>query len=519
MSDLNMKYYLAIDVGTTNWKAAIFNCEGVLCGIRRTPALTHVDEAGNSYYNPQELWESLQRLCREVSGDTRCRISGVSVTSIAEAVVPIDREGNTIGNIITWYDTRSMEQARWLSDLYTPERIYEITGLDVNPIFSLPKILWVREHEPEKFERACKWLQMADFVIYCLTGEVITDYTLASRTLAFHVEENRWSDEILNGVGLCSDIFPDICESGTVIGSIGAEISKLTGITKGAKVVVGGNDHPCASIAAGAIHGDKILDSSGTAESYIYISRKGAVPRMKFEGQRTCRYLQRDRFALWGGIICSGRSFDWAYETLTSSRCFDIRQENYSLPQILNQLENEKGMESGIIFYPHLRGAGAPYWNPRISGSFMGLRDTHTAKNMMRAVLEGLSMQARMIIEMEQKLAGVDVTSVCVVGGSSNNFQWQTIKANVTKKCIELCHEPEATALGAAMLAAIGDGVYKNIEEVSDAISSHNEIIYPDDAMVKRYEPLYELYKDGYKQIEHFNEQIYYAMRGDICHR
>lgn len=514
-----MKYYLAIDVGTTNWKVTVFDEAGRLSGIRRTPTQTHTDEAGNSYYNPQELWEALQRLCREVTGETGCRISGVSVTSIAEAVVPIDRDGKVLGNIITWYDTRSMEQARQISDLFTPERIYGITGLDVNPIFSLPKILWVREHEPDKFERAYKWLQMADYILYCLTGELVTDYTLASRTMAFDVVENRWSDEILNQVGLCPDIFPDVYESGTVIGRIGTEVSRLTGITNGAKVVVGGNDHPCASIAAGVIHGDKILDSSGTAESYIYISQKGALPKMQFEGQRTCRYLQRDRFALWGGIICSGRSFDWAYETFTSSRCFDIRQESYSMSQILNQLDGEKGMESGIIFYPHMRGAGAPYWNPRISGSFLGLRDIHTAKNMMRAVLEGLSMQARMIVEMEQKLAGVDVKSLCVVGGSSNNIQWQTIKASVTKKCVELCHEAEATALGAAMLAAIGDGVYKSIEEVSDVISTRNEVIYPDDDMVKRYEPLYQLYKEGYNHIEHFDEQIYHMVREGRCHR
>lgn len=504
-----MKYYLAIDIGTTNWKAAIFDEKGTLCGIERTSTITHTDSQGNRYYNPTEMWQSIQGLTKKVTAKTQRTISGVSVTSIAEAVVPIDKDGNTIGDIITWFDTRSIKQAMWLKDKFTAQKLYSITGLDVNPIFSLPKILWVRENQPDIYQKAYKWLQMTDYILFCLTGEYVTDYTLASRTLAFDVVNNEWSREILDCVNVPVDVFPNVCESGTVIGTINAKISDITGITVGAKVAVGGNDHPCASIAAGAINGDKILDSSGTAESYIYISRKNAVPQMTFKGQRTCRYLQKDRYALWGGIISSGRSFDWAYEMFTSSECFGIKQDKYTYEQVLEQISDVKGIESGLIFYPHLRGAGAPHWNPKISGSFIGLRDTHTAKNMLRSVIEGLCMQGRMIAEMEQNLAGVNVNSLCVVGGSSKNKQWQTIKASVINKDIELCHESEATALGAAMLAAIGDGEYKNIEQASEVIAQKNEVIHPDEKMVKKYDVLYNMYCEGYERLKEFNEHIY----------
>lgn len=508
-----MKYYLAIDVGTTNWKAAVYDQNGRMIGIERTPTQTHVDDEGNSYYNPSEMWDSVCKLCRDVVARTKVEISAVSATSIAEAVVAVDKDGKSVGNIITWFDTRSMKQAEYLKEKFGKEKLYSITGLDVNPIFSLPKILWVRENQPDIYQKAYKWLQMSDYMIFCLSGEFVTDYTLASRTLAFDIINNRWSHEILDAVNVPADVFPDVHESSEIVGTISERISKITGITQGAKVAVGGNDHPCASIAAGVMSGEKILDSSGTAESYIYISKKNAVPQMTFKGQRTCRYLEKDRYALWGGIISSGRSFDWAYKTFTSSECFGIHQDDYSYDAILEKLTDEKGIESGLIFYPHLRGAGAPYWNPKISGSFLGIRDNHTSKSMLKSVIEGLCMQSKMIVDMEQTLSGADVKSLCVVGGSAHNILWQTIKANIVNKDIELCFEAEATSLGAAMLAAIGDGTYMSIEEVSGMLAKNNTVIHPDEKNVRKYIPLYDLYREGYDRLSEFNEKIYNTVR------
>lgn len=504
-----MKYYLAIDIGTTNWKAAIYNQVGKLIDIERTPTQTHTDENGYSFYKPDDMWNAVCTLCRQVKTKAGVEISGVSVTSVAEAVIPIDKNGSPAGNIITWFDTRSMKQAEELKKRFGAQKLYAITGLDVNPIFSLLKIMWVRENQPDIYENAYKWLQISDYILFCLSGEFVTDYTLASRTMAFDVKRNEWSKEILDTVNVSVSVFPTVCESGTVIGAISETLSNMTGITKGAKIVVGGNDHPCASIATGVISGNKILDSSGTAESFIYVSKKNAIPDMTYQGQRTCRYLQKDRYALWGGIISSGRSFDWGYETFTSSKAFGISQDLYSYGEILPQLSDVKGIESGLIFYPHLRGAGAPYWNPKISGAFLGIRDYHTSKNMLKAVIEGLSMQAKMIIDMEEKISQTTVDSLCVVGGGSNNRIWQTIKASIIQKKLELCFEPEATSMGAAMLAAIGDGIYKDIEEISEFLAQKNEIIEPEEKLVKKYAPFYEIYAEGYEQLQNFNEKLY----------
>lgn len=507
--DTSKKYYLAIDVGTTNWKVSIYDETGTQRDIERHPTISHTDENGYGYYDPNEIWDHFKVLIKTVISRTPCTISAVSIASIAEAVVPIDKDGNILDHIITWYDTRSIHEAEYMKEKLGVERLFSITGLDVNPIFSLPKILWMRAHKPRVFEAAHKWLQMSDFIIFKLTGEMVTDYTLACRTLAFDVAENSWSDEILSSLDLTKDIFPTICESGTVVGPIQVPLCKELGISNSPKVVVGGHDHPVASIVSGAIKENKVLDSSGTAEAFLYISDKGEKPRMRFSGQRTCRYLEKDRYVLWGGIIASGRSFDWAYDLFTSSKAFGLKQEQYTYETILSQLEAVKGIENGLIYYPHLRGAGAPYWNPKISGSFLGVRDFMDNRCFMRAVIEGLCMQSRMIIEMQEQLADRAITNICVVGGSSNNRFWQQMKANITQRNVELCFEPEAVSLGAAMLAAIGDGTYRDIEEASDIVTVNNQILTPDEKLAGHYDRYYELYQEGYQRLEEFNVKIF----------
>jgi sugar (pentulose or hexulose) kinase len=507
--------YLAIDIGTTNWKVAIYNGEGKSLAIVKTPTKTHSDNMGKSWYNPTELWSCICDLIKDVTSKCPVEISAISATSFSEAVVGIDKSGNAVGDIIAWFDTRSMKQAQQLKDRFTEKTLYSITGLDVNPIFSLPKIMWIRENEKSNYDKTIKYLQMADFIIYRLSGVFATDYTLASRTLALDVKNNCYSDTILDKVNVDKSLFPSIFESGTVISTISDRVSKETGLSKNIKVVVGGNDHPCASIAAGVLGGNKILDSSGTAESFIYVSKKNAIPKMEFKGQRVCRYLQKDRYALWGGIISSGRTFDWAYDLFTSSKRFSIDQAKYTWDEVLDQVLTVKGMEAGLLFYPHLRGAGAPYWNPQISASFMGAREYHDSATFLRATLEGLSMQARMIVEMEENLAGVSVDSLCVVGGGARNPQWQTIKASITGKTVELCEESEATSLGAAMLAALGNEEYESLEEISSMLSNSNKKIEPDFKIYKKMNRFYDLYKEGYEQTEKFNQRIFDEIKGN----
>lgn len=508
------KYYMAIDIGTTNWKVSIFDETGQMAAIERCPTITHTDGSGNSYYDPEEMWDAVKRLMQRILKKCQVAIAAISVASVAEAVVPVDGRGRPIDNIITWFDTRSIREAQELEELLGSKKLFSITGLDVNPIFSLPKIMWVRRERPGIYEAAVKWLQMADFILCRLTGRLCTDYTLACRTLAFDIMQNDWSDEILKAVDMDWNIFPEILESGTVAGPVLPEVCEETGLNVFTKAVVGGHDHPVASIAVGAAGGNKVLDSSGTAEAYLYVSGKGRSPLMQFKGQRTGRYLTKDRYVLWGGIIASGRSFDWARSLFASVEALGLKQEEAAFEKILPAIKEVKGIEKGLIYYPHLRGAGAPYWNPRARGAFLGIRDTMDNRHFLRATLEGLCMQSRMIVEMHEAVSGTEIENICVVGGSSQNRLWQQLKANITQKNVELCFEPEATSFGAAALCAVGDGMYRDIEEVCSALTKSNEIIVPEKGMEEIYDPFYEIYKKGYDALRGIDEELYALIAG-----
>lgn len=500
---------MGIDIGTTNWKVVVFDGDGKRVFVEKIATMTHYDEHRHSTYKPEEIWHSVLTLIQHAVSAHGDAIAAISVTSMAEAVVPLDAHGQPCADIITWFDNRSQKEAEEIVTRLGQEKLYAITGLDPNPIFSLCKMLWMRKHHPDVYKRSYKWLQMTDYIIYKLTGIMATDYTLASRTLAFDVIKNQWSDEILKTFDVDMDLLPEIVESGTIIGPVTESVSKDTGLKTSIPVVMGGNDHPCAGLPAGVLNGRKILDSSGTAESIIYVSEAGAEPNMVFEGQRICRYLDHDRYAMWGGIVSSGASFEWAYQTLLSNKAWGMTEGDYTYDQILDQLKDRQPGAGGVLFIPHLRGSGAPDWNPKMKGSFLGLRSTTTQHDLLQAVMEGLSFQARMIIEMYMDLTEGAIDGICVVGGSGKNKVWQQIKADVLQLPIEICEESEATALGAAMLAGVGIGVFKDMKDASGKMAVDNQLVQFNPDKKEAYDQLYDIYKEACSATRSLSEKLH----------
>lgn len=499
---------LAIDIGTTNLKVAAFTGDGICVGLKKTATITHYDAHGNSYYRTQEIWGAITGLLQELTSSLNEPILAISATSMAEALVPIDQAGHEIYDIITWFDTRAGQEAAEIIQKIGRDRLFQITGLDPNPIFPICKMLWMKRNHPSVFERAVKWLQMTDYMMFKLAGALATDYTLATRTLAFDVIKNDWSDEILDAVAFSRTLFPPIVESGTVVGIVNEAASAQTGIPAGVPVVMGGNDHPCAGLAAGVLNGNRILDSSGTAESFLYVSSKNQTPIMQPKGQRTCRYLDKERFALWGGIISSGASFEWAYQTLTSVEVWGLTQNQPEYSQILEQVSEVPPGSNGVMFLPHLRGSGAPYWDPRMTGAFIGLKSTTTQQALLRSVMEGLAFQARMIVEMHEAISGTTVEALCVVGGSSKNLLWQQIKADVLQKPLEISKEPEATLLGAALLAGVGVQLFEDMTQASIKVSRGNHRLLPDPEHQDIYQDLYEIYLEACQVTQRLSHRL-----------
>lgn len=490
-----MAIVIGLDIGTTNWKVAAFTPEGQLRSIRKTPTPTHYHETGYGYYEPEELKSCFATLLRQVLADCPGEeVLGVSVTSMTESVVPLSAEGEALFPIVAWFDASAAREAKQIRERFGTEKIFAVCGVDPDPIFSLPKMLWIRKSHPEVFDRAVKWLQMADYMYFLLCGAYVTDYSMAGRTLMYDISRCEWSRELTEPFGVSCSVMPDVLSSGSLAGRVHKKASADTGLPVGTPVYVGGHDHLCATIPSGCLAGRKMMDSSGTVECYLMISDKGMPVPTRFAGARVGRYLQPERYVLWGSIKSSGASADWAYDLLTTRNGWTGEKEKIDYAAVLSRCGEVPFGSEGAIYVPHLRGSGAPFWNPSDRGAFVGLTSRHTAPHLTRAVFEGLCCQSRMIVEMHESISGTRPEALCVAGGSTKNRFWQQLKADILQLPVELSNVEDATVQGAALLAAIGAGVYGSIEEASAAMARENEILLPDPARKDAADALYRKY-------------------------
>jgi xylulokinase len=499
-----MTVLLGIDVGTTNWKAGLFTENGKLIGQKSTPTVTHHDGHG-SFYDPEEMWSCLCDLTRGLLSEyPDAQVASVSVTSLAESGIALGADGTPVDNSIAWFDPRSREQAQRVVEKMGQERLFAIAGLDPNPIFSLFKMQWMREHAPERFSRMKKWIWVGDYVNYRFTGEIVTDFSLASRAMLFDIHAGVWSQEILNAVDLDPNLLPPVVSTGTVLGAVTRRAANESGIPEGTPVIVGGHDHYCAFVAAGALANEVTLDSSGTAESIVKLLPKDADPPTVFEGLRVGFFLDPERYATMAGVLAAGASVDWAVTTVwkNGENAGNISARDYD--EAMDAARQIDAGSGGVLYVPHLRGAGAPYWDPQSRGAFVGLRSDHTRGHLMRAVIEGLSFELRVLLQAVDNVFGTTTTLNTVGGGARNEF-WQQVKADVTGVTINCPDVEDATVQGAALIGGVGVGIFENLKDASKTVFRLRKRFEPRPEYVERYNEIFEDYVQVYPALRDLN--------------
>jgi len=497
-----MDLHLSVDIGTTNWKAAAFDSQGNLVALEKKPSMTRYRD-GHPYYNANDIWESvcqmLNHLTQKLQGH---RFVSIAATGMAESVVAVAQDGTPLSDILVWFDTRPMNYVADFRKHHSDEEMFLKTGLDSNPIFTFFKLNVMLEEDPSLKNRTYKFLQMAEYITYRLCRKAMTDYSLASRTLLFDIRKCQWDPSLVEECGLTQDQFPEVCDAGTVAGYICPDAAAETGLPTSCVVGVGGHDHLCGTIPAGAVTGKNILDSSGTAESFIFVSPSQAELPTAFQGLRVGRYLTKDRYALWGGIIAGGASAEWAFNRFARTPDSIVIPENdlFSYEEFCQQnLQNFPIGSNGLLFIPHLRGAGAPYWDPSGRGCFLGLTTAHTNLMLLHSVMEGLSLQSKLIADTMEKQAGISIRAFNTVGGGARLKFWQQIKADANQRDVLLPEVREATLCGAALLGAIASGYLSSIEEASEISTHITQRIpcRPD----RNYDALFHIFETAYAQV------------------
>lgn len=511
-SDRDLPLLLGLDMGSTSVKAVLYEPDGRMVAKASLPTITHYPRPTWAYFKPDELWSSAAIVIRQVTAqihDPR-RIAGVAVASMAEAGVPLDAEGKPTYDAIAWFDRRTIPQRDWLDRQIGEDVLFAKTGLSLQPIWSLCKLLWIKENEPDAWHRTVRWLNVADFIAYKLSGEPATDWSLASRTLAFDIQRRTWDGDILKSAGIPGSILAPSVASGTRIGSITAEAAAATGLPEGTAVATGGHDHVCGALAAGVIERGQILDSMGTAEAlFVALDAPLTDPELGRLGYTQGAHVAAGHYYVNGGVYTSGASIQWLRAALGGVDHDTIVAEAEATPP----------GSLGATFIPHLRLANAPNVDARARAAFVGLTSDATRGTLARAVLEGLAYEGRATLEPLLAFAGLaSMPAIAVIGGGARNDLLLRIKASVMKSTLQVLDVEEGTALGAAILGGLGAGIYRDIPDALAAIRRGARAVEPDSNAMVFYDTYFrDVYQHLYEALRPLNHRIHALTIGDTA--
>lgn len=376
------------------------------------------------------------------------------------------------------------------------------------------RFMWLKENEPEIASRVRQWLIVEDFVNFKLTGKYSTDFTDASPTLLLNQNTLTWSDELLKVAGLEKDLFPTPQQSGSFIGEVTSEASAKIGLPAGTPIFQGGHDYLIGALAAGAIQPGTILDVTGTWELVLTPT---LTPRFTEEirkmGLTVEAHAVPGTYCMWGGGTAANM-VEWYKDQFgTKDRLREDDGSDQVWSSLIKEAQSSPAGANGLFFLPHFNGSTCPNLDPRSLGAFLGLNDTSTRSDMLRAVIEGLDYTFLDMLRALELGSGRKAETITAIGGAVRNEFWMQNKADVSNCVIVAPELEEATALGAAMLAGTGVGIYPDLQEAAKRIYRPGKVFEPNPKLVPLYAEFYEIYKDIYPALKDVNSRIYNRFR------
>jgi xylulokinase len=343
---------------------------------------------------------------------------------------------------------------------------------------------------------------MEDYVIFKLTGEYATDYSMAGRTMAFDVKRKSWSEEIFGAAGVDPGIMPPAYPSGTPVGKVTEKAAKETGLNPGTIVATGGHDHGCGALSAGVFDEGSILNSIGTAEALITVLNSPVLADEVCDRSISVyHHPASGRYQAHGGLYFSGGSLDWAIGRLGMEKG---GAEAYA--EAMRLASSAEVGSNGLFYLPHLRGASR---DPHSRGAYVGLLSSHTRDDILRATIEGLCFELKDFVVSFENFFNLNITKIVAIGGATASDFWMQTKSDVTGCPIEVPGIEEATSLGAAILAGIASGLYSDHYQAYEKTYRVRKVFEPEPTRSRRYEELYEgVYQKLYGTLKELNHTI-----------
>ncbi len=485
-----MAYFLGIDTSTTSSKALIIDERGEVIAVASSPHTLQNPKPLWSEQNPLEWWEAVSASIRSVlekAGISGDRIAAVGLTGQMHGLVLLDDAGNVLRPAILWNDQRTQSQCDEIHQRVGKEKFIQITGNVALTGFTAPKILWVKENEPDVYAKAKHVLLPKDYVRYKLTGEYAMDKADGAGTVLFDLKKRDWSDEVLAALDIPRAWMPKTFEGTEFTGYINEEAARLTGLKAGIPVAAGGGDQAAGAVGVGAVEPGIVGLTVGTS-GVVFATTPSALIEPEGRLHAFCHAVP-NMWHFMGVMLSAAGSLQWYRDTLAPNMSFD---------DLLKEAEAIHEGSEGLQFLPYLSGERTPHPDPLARGAFIGLTLRHSRAHMTRAVLEGVAFGLKDSFTLIQNAGLGKVTQVRASGGGTKGALWRQIMADVLNAELVTVNTTEGGAYGAALLAGVGTGAWNSVAEACNACIKITGSTQPKASSVDAYRKSYAIYQGLY---------------------
>lgn len=496
-----MKYIIAHDLGTSGNKATLFSEEGKLIGSTVYAYGCHYFNDNWAEQDPNDWWKSICDTTRGLIAKTCIDpkdIAAVSFSGQMMGCLCVDINGTPLRPSIIWADQRAQAQQNAIAEHISLSDYYHIVGHRNAASYGLQKLMWVRDNEPDVYRNTYKTLNAKDYIVFKLTGKFFTEPSDASSNACVDLKTLNWSEQIVDISGIDPHKLPEIVPSTHVAGGVTRQASMETGLPEGTPVVMGGGDGVCANVGAGSVRPGKTFSYVGSS-AWIATTSEKPVFDAKMRTV-TWAHIVPGMYAPNGTMQSAGGSYAWLKNQICRFEVEQADRNGISPYELINQeIEQSPIGANGVIFLPYLLGERAPRWNPDAKAAFLGLKMENERKDLLRSVLEGVTMNLGVILEILR--AQIDIEEILVIGGGAKGRVWRQMMADVYNARIKVpVLLEEATSMGAAVTGGVGVGLFKNFDAI-DRFIEISHVQEPDPASVAAYEPVKEMFELCYESM------------------
>ena len=490
-----MRYFIGADLGTSSLKLLLIDEKGNILNKSVREYEVNYPAPGWSEQDPADWWAAfVDGISELICGFDQSLVSGIGIGGQMHGLVSLDESGKIIRPCILWNDGRTAKETDFLNKAVGEELLAENTANIAFAGFTAPKILWMRENEPENFARIAKIMLPKDYINFLLTGKHCCDYSDASGMLLLDVENKKWSEKMLQLCGLTEQQMPKLFESYEVVGNILPEIADKLGIPS-IPVVAGAGDNAAAAVGTGTLFSGKCNISLGTSGT-VFIPYDSFKPSENNSIHNFCH--ANGKYHLMGCILSAASCNKWFYEEILRTDDYEREQSGIS--------DGDLG-KNHVYFLPYLMGERSPINDTDARGAFIGMRADTERKNLAQAVLEGVAFAIKENLEIAKSM-GVNIEKSTVCGGGARSRIWLKILANVLNMPLEIPKTEEGPSFGGAMLAMVATGEYASVEECAKSLLSVKDTIYPNAEIAARYAVQYERFEKIYPALRSVFKEI-----------